>query len=64
MVIFRPARADGPPEVFLEAGHDDDKQLPVARSADVVWVDRKNSWQALVKAVGSSAFEEIGRAHV
>jgi hypothetical protein len=43
--------------VFLEAGHDDDKQLPVVRTADVVWVDRKNSWQALVKAVGSSAFE-------
>jgi NADPH-dependent ferric siderophore reductase len=42
--------------VFLEAGHDDDKQLPVVRTADVVWVDRKNSWQALVKAVGSSAF--------
>jgi len=57
MVIFRPARADGPPEVFLEAGHDDDKQLPVARSADVVWVDRKNSGEALVQAVSSSAFE-------
>ena len=46
-----------PPEVFLEAGHDDDKQLPVARSAHVVWVDRKNSGEALVEAVSSSAFE-------
>jgi NADPH-dependent ferric siderophore reductase len=43
--------------VFLEAGHHDDKQLPVARSADVVWVDRKNSGEALVEAVTSSAFE-------
>jgi NADPH-dependent ferric siderophore reductase len=44
-----------PAKVFLEAGHDD-KQLPVARSADVVWVDRKNGGEALVQAVGSSAF--------
>src|SRR6202008_3964844 len=51
------AIGDSPARVFLEAGHDDDKQLPVVRTADVVWVDRKNSWQALVKAVGSSAFE-------
>ena len=43
---------DAPARVFLEAGHDDDKQLPVARSADVVWVDRKNSGEALVQAVG------------
>ena len=43
--------------MFLEAGHDDDKQLPVARSADVVWVDRKNSGEALVQAVSSSAFD-------
>jgi NADPH-dependent ferric siderophore reductase len=45
-----------PAKVFLEAGHDD-KQLPVARSADVVWVDRKNGGEALVQAVGSSAFD-------
>jgi hypothetical protein len=25
-----------PTRVFLEAGHDEDKQLPVARNADVV----------------------------
>ena len=43
--------------MFLEAGHDDDKQLPVARSTDVVWVDRKNSGEALVQAVSSSAFD-------
>jgi NADPH-dependent ferric siderophore reductase len=46
-----------PPGSFLEAGHDDDKQLPVARSADVVWVDRKNGGEALVQAVSSSAFD-------
>jgi NADPH-dependent ferric siderophore reductase len=46
-----------PAKVFLEPGHDDDKQLPVARSADVVWVDRKNGGEALVQAVGSSAFD-------
>ncbi|MDT5280863.1 MAG: hypothetical protein QOJ20_2058, partial [Mycobacterium sp.] len=34
------AIGDTPARVFLEAGHDDDKQLPVARSSDVVWVDR------------------------
>ena len=28
-----------------------------ARSADVVWVDRKNAGEALVEAVGSSAFD-------
>ena len=48
---------DDPARVFLEAGHDDDKQLPVARSTDVVWVDRKNSGKALVQAVSSSAFD-------
>jgi NADPH-dependent ferric siderophore reductase len=48
---------DAPARVFLEAGHGDDKQLPVARSADVVWVDRKNGGEALVEAVTSSAFD-------
>jgi NADPH-dependent ferric siderophore reductase len=51
------AIGDTPARVFMEAGHDDDKQLPVARSADVVWVDRKNGGEALVEAVSSSAFE-------
>jgi NADPH-dependent ferric siderophore reductase len=51
------AIGDAPARVFLEAGHDDDKQLPVARSADVVWVDRKNGGEALVQAVSSSAFD-------
>jgi NADPH-dependent ferric siderophore reductase len=50
------AIGNAPAPVFLEAAHDDDKQLPVARSADVVWVDRKNSGEALVEAVASSAF--------
>jgi NADPH-dependent ferric siderophore reductase len=51
------AIGDTPARVLLEADHDDDKQLPVARSADVVWVDRKNSGEALVQAVRSSAFD-------
>ncbi|MEN3321112.1 MAG: hypothetical protein V7643_4514 [Mycobacterium sp.] len=51
------AIGDAPARVFLEAGHGDDKQLPVARSADVVWVDRKNGGEALVEAVTSSAFD-------
>ncbi len=48
---------DTPARVILEAGHDDDKQLPVARSADIVWVDRKNAGEALVQAVSASAFD-------
>ncbi len=51
------AIADAPARVFLEAGHDDDKQLPVARTTDVVWVDRKNGGEALLEAVRSSAFD-------
>jgi NADPH-dependent ferric siderophore reductase len=51
------AIGDTPARVFLEAGHGDDVQLPVARSADVVWVDRKKGGEALVQAVSSSAFE-------
>ena len=51
------AIGDSPARVFLEAGHDDDKQLPVARSVDVVWVDRKNGGEALVQAVSESAFD-------
>jgi NADPH-dependent ferric siderophore reductase len=51
------AIGDTPARVFLEAGHDDDKQLSVTRSADVVWVDRKNSGEALVQAVSASAFD-------
>jgi len=46
-----------PARVYLEASHDDDKQLPVARGADVVWVERKNSGEALVQAVSSAAFD-------
>jgi NADPH-dependent ferric siderophore reductase len=51
------AIGDAPARVFLEAGHDDDKHLPVARSADVVWVDRKNGGEALVETVRGSAFD-------
>ena len=51
------AIGDTPARVFLEAGHDEGKQLPVARSADVVWVDRKNGGEALVHAVSSAVFD-------
>ena len=48
---------DAPARVFLEAGHDDDKDLPVARGADITWVDRKNAGEALLEAVQSAAFD-------
>jgi NADPH-dependent ferric siderophore reductase len=51
------AIGDAPVRVFLEAGHEDDKQLPVARSTDIVWVDRKNAGEALVEAVAAAAFD-------
>lgn len=51
------AIGEAPAQVFLEAGHDDDKDLPVARSAGVTWVDRKNAGEALVQAVTSAAFD-------
>ncbi|MCA2241062.1 MULTISPECIES: siderophore-interacting protein [Mycobacterium] len=46
-----------PARVFLEAGHEGDKDLPVARCADVIWVDRKDAGQALLEAVRSAAFD-------
>jgi NADPH-dependent ferric siderophore reductase len=48
---------DAPARVFLEAGHDDDRDLPVARGADITWVDRKNAGEALLEAVQSAAFD-------
>ena len=51
------AIGDAPARVFLEAGYDDDKQLPVVRSSDVTWVDRKNEGEALVEAVAAAAFD-------
>ncbi|MGH3576535.1 MAG: siderophore-interacting protein [Mycobacterium sp.] len=49
---------DGAPaRLFLEAGYDDDKDLPVARDADVTWVWRKDGGKALVEAVKSAAFD-------
>ena len=51
------AIGDAPARVFLEAAHDDDKHLPVRRSADVTWVDRKNAGEAMVQAVAAAAFD-------
>lgn len=51
------AIGDAPAQVFLEAGYADDKRLPVARDADVTWVDRKGGGEALLEAVRSAAVE-------
>jgi NADPH-dependent ferric siderophore reductase len=48
---------DAPAQVFLEACHDDDKCLPVARAADVTWVTRNNGGGQLLAAVRSAAFD-------
>jgi NADPH-dependent ferric siderophore reductase len=48
---------EAPARVFLEAGFDDDKDLPVARAGDVTWIDRKNAGEALLEAVRSAAFD-------
>jgi NADPH-dependent ferric siderophore reductase len=50
--------SDTPTKVFLEAAHDDDRELPIANaSAQLVWIDRKNDGQALVEAVAAAAFD-------
>lgn len=51
------AIGDSPATVFLEAGYDDDRELPVTGDVPVTWVDRKNAGAALVEAVRSSAFD-------
>lgn len=48
---------DAPVRIFLEAGYDDDKELPVLRRAGLTWVDRKNAGETLVQAVSSAAFD-------
>jgi NADPH-dependent ferric siderophore reductase len=47
---------DRPAKVFLAADHDDDKSLPVAPGADVVWIDRNKS-ESLVEAVSAAAHD-------
>lgn len=49
------AIGDAPARVFLEAGHDDDRELPVGRDAEITWVDRAED--DLLGAVSSSAFD-------
>ena len=51
------AIGDTPAWVFLEAGHDDDRELPITRDHEVTWIDRKNAGQALVEAVTAAAFD-------
>jgi len=49
-----------PARVFLEAGHDDDRELPVqVGSGDVriTWVDRRDDGEGLVSVVAASAFD-------
>lgn len=48
---------DVPARVYLEAGYDDDRDLPVARDAAVTWVDRAEDGKALVAKVKSEAFD-------
>lgn len=48
---------DAPAQVFLEAGYDDDRELPVLPGADVTWVDREDDGDALVQTVKSAAFD-------
>jgi NADPH-dependent ferric siderophore reductase len=48
---------DAPARVFLEACCDDDKCLPVARTGDVTWVDRRNGGGELLETVRSAAFD-------
>jgi NADPH-dependent ferric siderophore reductase len=49
---------DGAPaQVFLEAGYDDEKDLPVAAGADVTWVDREDDGEALVQQVKAATFD-------
>lgn len=45
-----------PAKVFLEAGRDGDRDLPVVCGADVAWIDRVNSGEALVQAVREGSF--------
>lgn len=51
------AIGDAPAQVFLEAGHHGDKDLPVARDMDVSWVDRQDQGAVLVATVKSAAFQ-------
>lgn len=51
------AVGDAPAHIFLEAGYDDDKHLPVRRRAALTWIDRKNAGEALVQAVSAAAFD-------
>ncbi|MCV7199130.1 siderophore-interacting protein [Mycobacterium angelicum] len=50
------AIGDAPAQVFLEAGYDDDKDLPVARTEGITWVDREDDGNALVDTVRAAAF--------
>jgi NADPH-dependent ferric siderophore reductase len=53
------AIGDAPASVFLEASHDDDRDLPVATApgAQITWVDRKADGDALARAVAAAAFD-------
>ena len=54
------AIGEAPIQVYLEAGHDDDRDLQVGTGAPgltVTWVDRKNNGEALVETVRASAFD-------
>ncbi|OBA58191.1 NADPH-dependent ferric siderophore reductase [Mycobacterium sp. 1100029.7] len=48
---------DAPAQVFLEAGHEDDKDLPVVVGPEITWVDRTDAGRGLLEAVRSAAFD-------
>jgi NADPH-dependent ferric siderophore reductase len=50
------AIGDAPAKVFLEAAHDDDRQLPV-HGSDITWVDRTDDGKELLAVVADAAFE-------
>ena len=49
------AIGDAPAWVFLEAGHDDDRELPVNGGAEIIWVDRFD--EDLLETLSASAFD-------
>lgn len=53
------AIGDAPATVFLEASHDDDRDLPVtaAPGAEITWIDRTPDGGALADAVAAAAFD-------
>lgn len=54
------AIGEAPARVFLEAGQESDRNLPVVRPANVEWIARRNAGQSLVRAVTEASFDAPG----